>query len=105
MLSEKKGINMITGRQRSYLKGLSQELKPTVFIGKAGLTENIKKEIDMALEANELVKVKIQDNCTLKAKDLANEIAAALKAEFVQAIGKKFTLYRTSIEKKRIELP
>ena len=49
--------------------------------------------------------VKLQEGCDLKAKDVANEVAKKLSAEFVQAIGHKFTLYRESKENKQIVLP
>lgn len=96
---------MITGKQRSYLKKLGQQLDPMVFIGKAGLTENIKKELENNFEARELVKVKLQEGADLDAKAVANELAEELGAEFVQAIGRKFVLYRESKENKQIELP
>lgn len=92
---------MLTGKQRSYLKKLAHDLEPTVYIGKAGLTENIKKELEIGFESRELVKVKIQEGCELKAKELANELAEELGAEFVQAIGRKFTLYRESKDNKK----
>ena len=96
---------MITSKQRSFLKSLAHNIDPAVYIGKAGLTENVIKEIDMCLEARELVKVKLQEGCDLTPKDVANDVAARLGAEFVQAIGRKFTLYRRSKENKQIELP
>ena len=96
---------MLTGRQRSYLKKLAHTLEPTVYIGKSGLTENIKNELEIGFEHRELVKVKIQEGCELKAKDVANELAEELGAEFVQAIGRKFTLYRESKDNKTIEIP
>ena len=96
---------MITSKQRSYLRSLAHNIDPIVYIGKAGVTENVIKEIDQALEARELVKVKIQEGCELAAKDGANDILPELGAEFVQAIGRKFTLYRESKENKQIELP
>ena len=95
---------MITSKQRSFLKGLAHDIDPAVFIGKAGLTENVIKEIDMCLEARELVKIKIQEGCLLKPKEVANELLSPLRAEFVQAIGHKFTLYRESKENKPIVL-
>ena len=49
---------MITGKQRRYLKKLAHDLKPSVFLGKAGLTANIRKEMEIAFEYRELVKVK-----------------------------------------------
>ena len=96
---------MITSKQRSFLKSLAHNIDPAVYIGKAGVTENVLKEIDMCLEARELVKVKLQEGCDLTPKDVANDVAARLGAEFVQAIGRKFTLYRQSKENKQIELP
>ena len=96
---------MITSKQRSFLKSLAHNIDPAVYIGKAGVTENVVKEIDMCLEARELVKVKLQEGCDLTPKDVANDVAARLGAEFVQALGRKFTLYRQSKENKQIELP
>ena len=90
---------MLTGKQRSYLKKLAHDLEPTVFIGKSGLTENIKNELETGFESRELVKVKIQEGSELKAKETANQLADELGAEFVQAIRRKFTLYRRSHDK------
>lgn len=85
---------MLTGKQRSYLKSLAHHIDAAVFIGKGGLTDNIKKEMDNYLEANELLKVKIQEGSELDPKETANSLLDELNAEFVQAIGRKFTLYR-----------
>ena len=87
---------MITSKQRSYLRSLAHNIDPTVYIGKAGVTDNVIKEIDQCLEARELVKIKLQEGAELDAKTVANELAPGLRAEFVQAIGRKFTLYRES---------
>lgn len=96
---------MINSKQRSYLRSMAHDLDPVAYIGKFGLTDNVIKQIDVCLEARELVKVKLQEGCDLKAKDVANEVAEKLSAEFVQAIGHKFTLYRESKENKQIILP
>lgn len=101
----KEDLNMISSKQRSYLRGLAQQVDPTVYIGKQGLTENVVKEIDTGLTCRELVKVKLQEGAELEPKDVANEMAEKLKAEFVQAIGRKFVLYRESKDNKQIELP
>lgn len=95
---------MLTGKQRSYLKKLAHNIEPTVFIGKAELTENIKKELEIGFEKRELVKVKIQEASQLDPKKTANKLAEELGAEFVQAIGRKFILYRESKDNKQIEL-
>ena len=96
---------MITSKQRSFLRSLAHELEPTVYIGKSGITDNIVKEMETGLEYRELVKVKLQEGCELAPKDAANELADLLRAEYVQAIGRKFTLYRESKDHKQIELP
>ena len=96
---------MITSRQRSYLKGLAQQIDPTVYIGKQDITENIIKELERGFESRELVKVKIQDGSVLDPKETASMLAERLGAEFVQAIGRKFVLYRESKDNKQIELP
>ena len=96
---------MITSKQRSYLRSLAHQLDPLVYIGKNDLTDNILNEIDTCLEHRELVKIKIQESCLLDPKETANEVAEKLGAEFVQAIGRKFVLYRESKDHKKIELP
>ena len=96
---------MITSKQRSFLKAMAHNIDPVVYIGKAGITGNVIKEIDDCLEARELIKVKLQEGCLLNPKTAANGIAQELQAEFVQAIGHKFTLYRESKENKKIILP
>ena len=91
---------MITGKQRSYLRKLGQQIDPTVYIGKSGLTENIRKELENNFEARELVKVKLQEGCDLDPKETANKLAADLGADFVQAIGRKFVLYKKTDDEK-----
>ena len=79
---------MITGKQRSYLRKLGQELDPLVFIGKNDMTETVIQELDNLLTSRELVKVKIQEGSILDAKPTANALAEMLHADFVQAIGR-----------------
>ncbi|MBP3895710.1 MAG: YhbY family RNA-binding protein [Mogibacterium sp.] len=97
---------MITGKQRSYLKKLAQEIKPTVMIGKEELSEAVKASIDDYLSKHELVKVRIQDGAVLDTKETANVVAQDLGAEFVQAIGHIFVLYRQASDpdKRKIDL-
>ncbi|MBB1547249.1 MAG: YhbY family RNA-binding protein [Mogibacterium diversum] len=98
---------MLTGKQRSYLKGLAQKIEPTVYIGKADLTENIVRSIDENLTANELVKCQIQEGSLLDPTEVCSELAETLHAEFVAAIGRRFVLYRRARNPKnvKIELP
>jgi len=90
---------MLTGKQRSYLKGLANGLDPIMQIGKSGITETVIKQIDDALEARELIKINVLSNSPLEAKETAEEIAESVGAEYVQSIGNRFVIYRQSKEK------
>ncbi|MGN1350366.1 MAG: ribosome assembly RNA-binding protein YhbY [Anaerovoracaceae bacterium] len=94
---------MITTKQRAVLRKMVHTLEPAVYIGKNGLTEPVLKEMELALDAHELVKVKVQDNCLEDLRSLAHQSAEQIGAEVVQVIGRKFSLYRPS-EKKLIVL-
>lgn len=96
---------MLTGKQRSYLKGLANGLEATVYIGKNELTDAILDEISDYMRVHEMVKVKVQDNADVNIKEIANEAAEKLGAEFVQAIGRRFVLYKENPENKQIFLP
>lgn len=96
---------MLTGKQRSYLKGLANKIDPIFQLGKNGITRSFVKQINDALEAREIVKINVLNNSFLNVKDTANEIASETHAEFVQSIGNKFVIYRESEENKKIELP
>lgn len=96
---------MLTGKQRSYLKSLAHNLKPTTQLGKEGITDAFIDQLSILLDRHELVKVSVLDNSAETAEHAANAICEALNAEFVQAIGKKFTIYRQSRIDPMIEIP
>ncbi len=96
---------MITGKQRSYLKSLANNLDPIFQLGKNGLTENFIKQVDDALRTRELVKINVLKNSIEDPTEIANILIKELNAEFVQSIGRKFVIYRESEENKTIELP
>ena len=52
---------MLSGKQRSYLKKMAHELDPTVYIGKSGLTENIKKEMQYLTQRRQFLRTGQQD--------------------------------------------
>lgn len=102
-----KGKDMITTKQRAYLRGLGNALDPVMQIGKDGVSKNVLNGVNLLLEARELVKIKMLKNCDYEIKDLANEIAQKTSAEVVQVIGNIFILYKKSTRKdfKHIQLP
>lgn len=96
---------MITGKQRSYLKGIANTIDPIFQLGKNGLTGNFIRQVDDALKAREIVKINVLKNSTLDPSEVASQLSEELNAEFVQSIGRKFVLYRQSEDKPEIILP
>lgn len=95
---------MITSKQRAYLRSLATGLDTIFQIGKGGISEEICLQISNALEARELIKVRVLENSGYTAKEAASELASATEAEVVACVGTKFVLYKESVKKKRIEL-
>lgn len=96
---------MLNSKQRAYLRSLGNELDPIFQIGKGGLTDEIVSELGDALEARELIKVRVLKNSIEDPKEVAEEVGKALDADVVQKIGRNFLLYRESSKDPRIDLP
>lgn len=96
---------MLTGKQRSYLRGAANSLQPIFQIGKGGINENVIKQFNEALEARELVKATVLKNAEDDAEVICTKIAEETDAEIVQIIGNKFVLYKESEKSKNIVLP
>jgi len=89
---------------RAKLRGMANALEPVVHIGKEGITENLLTQVDQALEARELIKGAVQKNCEQDARQACHALAEALRAQPVQVIGRRFVLYRRSVENPKIEI-
>ncbi|WP_097026094.1 ribosome assembly RNA-binding protein YhbY [Clostridium peptidivorans] len=96
---------MITSKQRSYLRSIAHDMQPIFQIGKGGIEESMLKQIDEALEAREIIKIKVLNNSGLEAREASDIICEELNCEGIQAIGNKIVLYRRSVKKPKIELP
>jgi RNA-binding protein len=96
---------MLTGKERAYLRGLANQLSPIFQIGKNGVEENFLIQVKQALEARELIKIKVLENSGLESRETSDMICKAVKCEGVQAIGNKIVLYKKSKNKQVIELP
>ena len=95
----------MTSKQRAYLRGLANTMDPIFQIGKTGLSDNLVKQLSDALEARELIKIKVLENSGLAAREVSDEICKAIGCDGVQAIGSKIVLYKKSEKKPKIELP
>ena len=95
---------MINSKQRAYLRSLATGMDTIFQIGKAGITEETCHQLANALEARELIKLSVLENCMETPKETANELAEATDADVVGVVGRKIILYRQSVNNKRIEL-
>jgi RNA-binding protein len=70
--------------------------KPSVWIGKGGVTKTVLDQIKVQLKATELVKVKIQKTAlsTESIKEVAEEVARDTSSTLVDTRGRTFTLYK-----------
>jgi len=93
-MSETSATPQLTGKQNRFLRGLGHGLKPYVMIGKHHLSDDVVKATEEALEAHELVKVRIQEGCLTDRKTVAAELSAATGSAVAQILGSTFLLYR-----------
>ena len=89
----------LTSKQRAQLRSLASTLDTIIHIGKDGISDNLVKQADDALEARELIKGKVLENSMLTAREAAEELKTRTRSEVVQVIGNKFVLYRMQHDK------
>ena len=96
---------MLSGKQRRYLRGLGHHLDPVVQVGKQGLTASVVSAVDGALEEHELVKVRIGTECPEEREDVAARLAPQVGAEVAQVLGRTALIYRRHPKRPTITLP
>lgn len=107
-MTKQKKTSPLTGKQKKYLRSLGHHLPQIVIVGREGMTDNLIASCDQAINAHELIKVKLGQNCPLHKKDAAEQLAVRTGSELVQLIGRTILLYRKNNEKakeKQIRLP
>jgi len=95
-------------KQITHLRGLAHSLSPVVMIADKGLTENVLKEINTALNSHELIKIKVAGDDRDTRKALYEEICKQTNAIAVHHIGKQLVVYRASDtikEKNKVHIP
>lgn len=91
--------------QKRFLRGLAHDLNPVVMVAERGLAPSVLKEIEIALNHHELIKVRVTAEDRAARDALIAEILAASGAELIHKIGHVVSLYRQNPEQARIELP
>jgi RNA-binding protein len=97
-------MHPLTSKQRANLRARAHELHPVVQIGHQGWTEAVLNQIDAALTAHELIKVKLGRECPLGTDEVAHEIEQGTQAHVVQRIGHVVVAFRRNPEKPKIGL-
>ena len=83
--------------QLKQMKTKAHDLKPIIMIGQAGLTEAVSKEIELALDTHELIKIKIRAEREDR-KQIQQLICTETHAELIQSIGQVMVIYRQKPE-------
>ena len=91
----------LTSKQRAQLRGVANTLDTIVHIGKDGITDNLVKQANDALEAREIIKCKVLENSMLTAREACDQLSRLTRSEQVQVIGTKFVLYRQHYDKSK----
>ncbi len=94
---------VLTVSERLALKSRAHQLKPTVMIGNAGLTESVLREIEQTLKLHELIKIRAMAERPER-EAILSEICAKLNAEPVQHIGKILVIFKPNPEVRKIEI-
>ena len=80
----------MTSKQRAYLKSLAMKIDPIYNIGKGSISPELVQGVRDALEARELIKIGVLQNCMDDPKELANVLAERTRSQIDQVIGQEF---------------
>jgi RNA-binding protein len=84
----------LSPRERAHLKARAHGLEPVVRLGHAELTDTVAAELDRALTAHELIKVKVAEGDRDARAALGEAICARTGALLVQRVGRVLVLWR-----------
>ena len=85
---------MLSAAERKSLKARAHKLEPVVLIGNKGVTDEVVKEVETALKAHELIKVRAPGLEREAREEAMHTLCARTGAESVQTIGKVLVIYR-----------
>ncbi len=95
---------MLTSKERAKLRTLANPMETILQVGKGGIGEQLVKQVDDALRARELIKLRVLETAPAFAREAAQELADKTGAEVVQVIGTRFVLYRQNKKDPKIIL-
>lgn len=97
---------MLTSKQRAYLRSLAVNEDTILMMGKSGMSPELVKQADDALEKRELIKGRVlPESSPMTSREAAEAIAQETGSDVVQVIGSRFVLYRRKKKDPKIVLP
>lgn len=98
-------MDQLTGKQRRYLRGLANQLKATVYLGKEGISKAVKGAVEEAYANSELLKIRLEKGCPIERHEAGELLAQATGSHLVQVLGHTLLLYRRHPEEPKLQLP
>lgn len=95
---------MITSKQRAALRSQSNGMETIFQIGKGGISDMLVQQVEDALKAREMIKLRVLESAPVFAREAAQELAEKCGAEIVQVIGSRFILFKRNLEKPIYEM-
>jgi len=95
---------MLTSKQRANLRKQANSIDTIFQIGKDGVGENLVQQLLDALEARELIKIRVLENALMTPREASDIVCEATGADPVQVIGTRFVIYKRSEKNPRIEI-
>ncbi len=94
---------MLTSKQRAKLRGAANSMETILIVGKDGINENLIVQVDDALTARELIKMRVLENAPVDAREAAFSLSEKTNSDSVQIIGTRFVLYRRNKDKAKYD--
>jgi len=89
---------MLAGKQKRQLRADGNRLRPSVIIGKEGVTTKVMAFLEESFSKKELVKVRVLESCSLETKHIAGQVTALQNSEVVNILGRTILLYRPQLK-------
>lgn len=97
-------MNLLTSKQRAGLRAHANTMDTILQVGKSGVGDALITQVNDALTARELIKLRVLETSPTEVRETAQELAEKTGAEVVQVIGTRFVLFRRNPKKPIYEL-
>jgi len=98
----------LTEHQKKFLRGRGHQLKPTIMIGEAGVSDSVLAEYESTLDHHELIKVRVRVGDRDARDEIIKKLCDDSSAQLIQRVGNVALLFRQNLKKKpekRIRVP